>query len=271
PGISSRIIPPSPPPCGTVPRRTPDTSAAPPAKGIRPVPRTARPGKPSRRTIGTDNSLSGHPNASAAIPLAGNPAAGCLSPLPTPLPFGPDSSPRARPQEPFSDSIHAEAGHLVPISVHSLSYVADGRAGLPHPRHNRDLRSLAPNKVNIFQRDIYLQAAFHLCPSGGLKGGGHHRPPARFSSNRRRIRFSSSMISAFSLGSSSGSWSSPRASRSICSRIAFGRSSHPSSFRPRLFPILPRPFLIPSFLARRDRMTVSQYPKLFMPSRECFG
>src|SRR5690606_40970832 len=100
----------------------------------------------------------------------------------------------------------------------SLGYLPDGRAVLPHPLHNRDLRSLAPNKVNIFQRDIYLQAAFHLCPSGGLKGGGHHRPPARFSSNRRRIRFSSSMISAFSLGSSSGSWSSPRASRSICSR-----------------------------------------------------
>src|SRR5690606_39905786 len=83
PGTSIRIIPPSPPPCGTVPRLTPDTSAAPPATGIRPVPRTARPGKPSRRKIDTDNSVSGHPNTSAAIHRAGNEDAVWLSPVDT--------------------------------------------------------------------------------------------------------------------------------------------------------------------------------------------
>src|SRR5690606_25516857 len=94
--------------------------------------------------------------------------------LPPPLTFAPEYSAGSRSEGSFPHPIHDEDGHLVHVPLHPSGSLSARVALSPHLLPNRDLRSLAPNKVDIFQRDIYLQAAFHLCPSGGFEGGGHH-------------------------------------------------------------------------------------------------
>src|SRR5690606_39981887 len=96
------------------------------------------------------------------------------APVAPSFPLLPEYSPRSRPQEPFSDSIHDEDGHLVRISAHSLSYLPDRHAFAPHLFYLRNLRPLAPDEVGIFQGYIDLKAILHLCPTSRAEGGGHY-------------------------------------------------------------------------------------------------